>query len=147
MARGGEVALDFQDTFRARGYELLITPRVVTELRWLELYGNSAERKEAGLAFTNLRQWSVKPVDLSSLAQAIAWRFADALMRKRLIPEGELGDARVLGETAVAGVPVLVTFDKHLLGVDDDELCLAADEADLPRVSIVHPGRLLRAIR
>ncbi len=147
MARGGDVALEFQETFSTRGYELLITPRVVAELRWLELYGNPTERDDAAVVFEKLRQWGVKPLDLSGTSQAIAWRFADALLRKRLIPEAELGDARVVGETAIADLPVLITFGKHLLDIDEDELYLALEEADLSRVSIVHPGRLLRAIR
>jgi hypothetical protein len=41
----------------------------------------------------------------------------------------------------------LGSFERHLLGLDAEALRLALDEADLPTVAIVHPGRLLSALR
>ena len=78
---------------------------------------------------------------------AIAARFAASLIRKQLLPEDQMGDARILSETALEGLPLLVTFDRHLPNVDEDELRLALDEADLLSVSVADPQRLLRAIR
>jgi hypothetical protein len=48
---------------------------------------------------------------------------------------------------ADAGIPLLVTSDKHLLDIDEDALLLACNEADLPPVRPVHPKGLLRALR
>lgn len=147
MAAEREVALEFHETFQAMGYELVIAPRVVAELRWLEIHGSMPESQLAALALSKLSDGNIKPFDLSGVSLTVARQFAETLIRKQLLPDSELGDGRILGETAVAGVSVLVTFDKHLLDLDDNELRLALDEADLTMVNIAHPGRLLRALR
>ncbi len=147
LADGGEVAADFRETFRAHGYILAVTPWAVAELHLIEADAERNEAKLAARALDKLRTWGIKPFDLPEVSRAIARQFAQEAIRKRLLPPEELSDGRILAETAVAAIPVLVTFDKHLLDIDDDELRLALNEADLPTIAIVHPGRLLRALR
>jgi len=147
IADAADVALDFLEVFRARGYELLIAPRVVAELRWLERYGAPSEKRLCSVVFSKMRDWSIKPFDLSEIARSIAVRFAESLILRALLPERELGDARILAETAVAGIAVLTTFDRHLLDIEEDALRLALEDADLTVVVVAHPKRLLRAIR
>jgi hypothetical protein len=47
----------------------------------------------------------------------------------------------------MAGIPLLVTSDRHWLNLDEDALLLAFNEADLSPVHPVHPKRLLRVLR
>jgi hypothetical protein len=53
----------------------------------------------------------------------------------------------ILAETSFAGIPLLVTSDKHLLNIEGETLVLAFSEAELIPVHPVHPKRLLRALR
>ena len=88
----------------------------------------------------------VKPCrDPSQLA--IAMRFASRLMAASLIPETEQNDGKVLAQTSLARIPLLVTSDKHLLDVDEEALLLAFNDADLLPVHPSHPKRLVRALR
>lgn len=147
MAAGGEVAHEFRETFQARGYTLTIPPRVVAEMSFLARHGEATEKRLSNIALERLQAWDIKSFDLSSVSKAVAKRFAERLLGNGLVPEAELNDARILAETAVAQIPVLATFDRHLLDVEGTELKLAFDDADLPTVSVAHPGRLRRALR
>ena len=69
------------------------------------------------------------------------------LFQQHLLPEDEFNDGLILAETSLAGIPMLVTSDKHLLDIDEDALRLAFNEADLLPVSPLHPKNLLRALR
>ncbi|MBM3836090.1 MAG: hypothetical protein FJ403_23065 [Verrucomicrobia bacterium] len=79
----------------------------------------------AGHAATQVEGWRITPFDLSPVDHAIAEQFARHLLIKELIPDDELNDALILAETSLAGIPVLVTSDQHLLGIDEDALMIA----------------------
>ena len=64
-----------------------------------------------------------------------------------LLPQDEWNDGRILAETSLVEIPLLVTSDEHLLDIDADQLLLAFQEANLLPVRAVHPKRLLRALR
>jgi hypothetical protein len=64
-----------------------------------------------------------------------------------LLPQEELNDALILAETSVAGIPLLVTSDQHLLDIEEESLVLLFNQADLLSVFPTHPRRLLRALR
>ena len=81
------------------------------------------------------------------LAGGYALRFPPTVLEELVTAELELNDALILAETAVATIPLLVTSDRHLLDVDEDELVLLCGEADLCPVRAAHPRRLLHAIR
>ncbi len=68
-------------------------------------------------------------------------------MNASLLPETERNDGKILAQTSLMGIPVLVTSDKHLLDIDEESLVLAFNEADLFPVHPAHPRRLLKAIR
>lgn len=126
---------------------MLLPPTARHELHSIFTEGASAaERELARRALVNVRRWSIQPFDLDSTADAIARRFAQDLLVRRLIPDEEFNDGLILAESSVAEVPLLVTSDKHLLDIDEDALLLALNEADLPAVRPVHPKRLLRAL-
>jgi predicted nucleic acid-binding protein len=147
FAAGWGVALEFKEQFQARGYQLSVVPRVVAELGWAAANGDSEERSVAAVALDNLEAWGIQVVELSSTDRAIANRFAEILLGNGLVASQELNDARILAETSLARIPVLVTSDGHLLGVDEPQLRLAFDDADLMVVTVAHPRGLLRAIR
>jgi len=73
--------------------------------------------------------------------------FRRAVDRCSLIPETEQNDGKILAQTSLAKIPLLVTSDRHLLDVDEDALLLAFNEADLLPVHPSHPKRLLKALR
>jgi hypothetical protein len=68
-------------------------------------------------------------------------------MDAALIPESEQNDGKILAQTSLARIPLLVTSDKHLLDVDEDPPLLAFNDADLLPVHPSHPKRLLKALR
>ena len=138
---------DFREAFQQRGYVLLLSPTVVVELEYLILYGNKPKQQLAETATRKIEAWGLTPFDLPEVHHAIAEQFARRLQEQRLVPEGEFHDGLILAETSLAGIPLLVTSDKHLLNIDEDALLLAFGAADLPPVRPVHPRRLLRALR
>ena len=63
-----------------------------------------------------------------------------------LLPEGEFNDGLILAETALAGIPVLVTSDADLLDIEEIPLRVQFEESDLPPVQICHPKLLLKVM-
>jgi hypothetical protein len=147
LAEGWDFAEDFREEFLARGYEFFVTPTAAGELNILSLFGGEPQKSFALQALRKLRGWKVQPCPVSDLNLALAERFSRQLVERRLIPEDEANDGRILGETSVSGIALLVTSDKHLLDIDEDALLLAFNDADLPPVRPAHPKRLLRAVR
>ena len=148
LAADRDFAHDFREIFQSKGYALVLPPTAAHELHVIFTDGDSAaERELARTALTQLKQWSIRPFDLDSAAEAICEQFVRGLIRQRLIPEDEFNDGLILAETSLAGIPMLVTSDKHLLDIDTDALRLAFNEADLLPVSPAHPKKLLRALR
>ena len=139
---------DFREIFQRKGYALVVPPTAAHELHLIYTHGDTAaERALARTALTHLLQWGIRPFDLDSTAEAICEQFVRRLLRRRLLPEDEFNDGLILAETSLAGIPLLVTSDKHLLNMDEDALLLAFNEADLSPVNPVHPKRLLRVLR
>ena len=58
-----------------------------------------------------------------------------------------IGPTVVLEMDSLEEIPLLVSSDKHLLGIDEDALSLAFHQAELPFVRVAHPRRLIRALR
>jgi hypothetical protein len=148
LADAQDFAHELREVFQRRGYRLCLPPTVRHELHTLYTDGTEERTRElARTALVTLRHWDIHPFDLDSTAEAIACRFTQDLLLRRLIPDNEFNDGLILSETSLAGIPLLVTSDKHLLDIDEDALVLAFQEADLPPVHPVHPKRLLRALR
>jgi hypothetical protein len=148
MAAGADFALEFKEVFQGKGYALRLPPTAMVEVYAIHVQADAPHKRElAGKALFKLREWRVVPYVLPPVQRAIAKCFASSLMLRRLIPEAEFNDGLILAETALEGIPLLVSSDKHLLDIDESDLALAFDEADLPLVMPVHPKRLLRAVR
>jgi hypothetical protein len=146
LADGLDVAHDFLETFRQRGYGFRTA---AIELRWKALNDRDPSiRGLANQALAQLRPWDVQPLpELSEIEYAIAEAFATRLRLSRLLPDEEFNDGLILAETSLAGIAGLVTSDHHLLDMDEMALRLSFQEADLAIAVPVHPRRLLKALR
>jgi len=147
LARDEDFAHEFREEFSARGYGFLVPPTVVAELTFFASIKDIPQQDSANIALEELALWRCQPFTLSSTQLAIANRFAARLIERSLIPENEANDGKILGQTSLAEIPLLVTSDKHLLDVDEEALLLAFGAADLIPVHPSHPKRLLRALR
>jgi hypothetical protein len=147
LAGEKDFAHDFKEQFFSRGYSLFVPPTVVAELAFFASLPDAPQNVIARGALEKMSGWKCQPFTLSSTHLTIAMRFASRLMEAALIPETEQNDGKILAQTSLAGIPLLVTSDKHLLNVDENALLLAFNEADLHLVHPVHPKNLLRALR
>jgi predicted nucleic acid-binding protein len=136
-------ALAFLSAYQSSG--LAVPPTVVQELTHLALDLSHPASKFAFEALSNMRQWDIFPYDLKSVGHGITELDAQTLTRKGLLPDEEFNDGLIIIETALACLPILVTSDKHLLGINQAQLIRELGELDLPPVNIVHPKVLLRA--
>jgi predicted nucleic acid-binding protein len=137
FARGQDFAHDFREEFQKRGYILRLSPTVLAELEYLILFGIEKNRRLAQVAAKKVESWFLTPFNLPEVHHAVAESFARRLRDRQLI----------LGETALAQIPLLVTSDKHLLDIEEDALLSTLKASDLPVVRAVHPKGLLRALR
>ena len=72
LAADKDFAHDFREIFQSKGYALVLPPTAVHELHVIFTDGDSAaERELARTALTHLKQWSIRPFDLDSAAEAI----------------------------------------------------------------------------
>ena len=147
LAEEKDFAHDFREEFAAHGYSFLAPPTVLAELEALSNSGHAPQCDFANLALEKLRDWKCAPFALSATKLAIAHRFAERLLDLRLIPEAERNDGKILAQTSLMQILMIVTSDAHLLNIDEDALLLALNEADLSPVHPVHPKRLLKALR
>jgi predicted nucleic acid-binding protein len=146
LAEEEDWAHTFQESFQARGYSFFAPPTVVQEIAHAAFEKSGKVSQSALKALRALRGWGVTPYDLKSVGHGISERVARKILGARLLPEPEFNDALILAETALAEIPLLVSADQHLHGIDSDALniCLAA--SDLPLVRVAHPKRLLDAL-
>ena len=142
LARELDAAHEMREVFQAAGYTLLAGPTVFEELGFAALHGKEADRVLAQRAVANAAGWGIKPFDLSDAERTIAERFAGRLLEYGLLPQDEFNDALILAETAVSGVPLLVTSDRHLLDVDADALLNPTALAAVTSFSMWRPPHL-----
>jgi predicted nucleic acid-binding protein len=147
LAGEKDFAHEFKEEFCNRGYSLLVPPTVVAELAYFASLKDAPQHEFANVALEKMSFWKCQPFTLSSTQLAIAIRFAARLIDSSLIPETEQNDGKILAQTSLAKIPLLVTSDKHLLDADEDALLLAFNDADLLPVHPSHPKRLLKALR
>jgi predicted nucleic acid-binding protein len=147
LAANKDFAHEFKEEFSSRGYSLLAPPTVVAELAFFASLEDAPQQELANVALGKMSLWKCQPFALSSIQLAIAIRFAARLIDSSLIPETEQNDGKILAQTSLAKIPLLVTSDKHLLDVDEDALLLSFNDADLLPVHPSHPKRLLKALR
>ena len=141
LGEGLPFAQRFLATYRNAG--LAVPPTAIQELVHIATTGHKA-CKHATTALTHMRRWGILPFDLIAVGHGITEVNAQKLMDSGILPDGELNDGLILVETALAGVPNLVTSDTHLLGINPARLAQKLTEFDLPPVAIFHPRHILR---
>lgn len=141
LGEGLPFAQRFLATFRNSG--LAVPPTVVQELVFIASSDHPA-KKHALTALVNVRRWNILPFDLIAVGHGITEVNARKLMDSGVLPEGEFNDGQIVVETSLAGVPTLITSDKHLLLINPAHLTQKLNEFHLAPVSIYHPRDFLR---
>src|SRR6266542_2642298 len=147
LAAGSNFAHTFKEVFQEKGYRLLAPPTVIQEATYAAKKKTGEEQKLALRSLQSLREWGISPFDLKSVGHGITEQFARKLIWKGILREGEFNDGLIVAETALASIPMLVTSDDDLVGMNKDLLAACFADSDLPTVSIVHPRPLLGALR
>jgi len=145
LAEKKDFALTFLEVAREKGYTLHLPPTVIQELTFAAFHKQGREKELALIALQNIRAWGIVPFDLIAVGHGITELFARRLYELNLLPEEELNDGLILAETALAGIPLLVSSDKHLLDIEADELSRACRDRHISEVRVAHPKKLLKA--
>jgi hypothetical protein len=151
LAAGLVFAHVFCEDLRVRGYTLVLPPTAAEEI-WL-MHRNPLHpgRQLAAKALREMPRRGIGLLELKAhlqpVAKSIGRGFAQRLIRANLLPPDEINDAMILAETALAEIPVLVTRDQHLLDIEEVDLLVCLQSADLPPVKPAHPRSLWRALR
>ena len=144
LAAGYQFAVDFKEEFQRRKYALQVVPGVMAELSALALKGNDEQRNRASIALDHLLGWDITPIILTDVEKTYRKNFMSIVAERRILPANEVNDARILADTGIAQVPLLVTSDTHILDADPLALSLAFEDAGLCAVKAAHPSRLAK---
>ena len=125
LAEERDFAHEFKEEFQGRGYTLAVTPTALAELDVLALGGGPDQRHFADIALEKLISWGCQPFALSSTCLAIAAQFGPRFLELRLLPDTEVNDGKILAQTSLMAIPLLVTSDRHLLDIEEEALLLA----------------------
>lgn len=143
LAAGVEAAWTLVEVSKERNWGLAIPPTVVQELAFISQNFSHPANRLAIKALSELRSWGIEPFNLISAGHGITEQFSRSLRDKGLLPDGEDNDGLILAETSLAEFPVLVTRDRHLLGIDVVLLQSAFRDASMENVTVITPRRLL----
>lgn len=145
LAEEDRFTQDFRRFFQGHGFELFLPPTVSAELAFSVQLSDERKRSLARKALSGIVKWGLIPCQMKPIWEDIAVRFSERLREKGLLPPEEKHDGEILAETALMGIPVLVTRDSDLLGIDETSRVVAFQEADLVPVQPVHPRPFLQA--
>jgi predicted nucleic acid-binding protein len=146
-AAGESFAQSFVDGFQARGFDLRIPPTVQAELGFLAFSCSGEKKRLATVALQSMIAWKITPILLSDVEEDYRTNFVTFAHDRGVIPAREEHDALILAEVSIAKFNALVTSDATLLEADRTELKRAFRDAGLDPVEIVHPAKLLKALR
>ena len=153
LAAKSDFAHTFREVFQELGYSLLVPPTVVQELSFMGFARkpqNAQQKVEQDLATIALKcllSWKISPFNLVPTGHALTEQFVKKLQHLGHLPDDEFNDGLILAETSLAQIPVLVTNDSHLAGIDPTQLRLCFETADLRPVVVARPGEMLKAVR
>ena len=126
---------------------MLLPPTAAAELYFALEHGDAREERLARLAISSLTIWDVRAAALTTTQIRAAYVFAARIRNAGLLPRAEINDSCIIGETAVLGIPLIVSADHHLLDIDFEKLRTLCVDAGLNPVFPVSPRGLLRSIR
>lgn len=145
IAARRDFAVGFKDAFQARGYGLYFAPTVAAELNNLSEKGDDQERDRAGKALDSLILWDIAPMILTDVEKKYRANFMTFVEDRSILPAGERNDARILAETAIAQIPMLITSDRGILEADGVALAMAFEDAGLHQVRFASPRALWKS--
>jgi len=147
LAAEKDFALKLLKALHGQGYSFLLPPTALTELTLIAKTFSHPSNQLAVSGLKSLKHWDIAPCDLIPVGHGITDLFARKLITRGLLPEDEFNDGLILAETSLMGLNVLLTSDTHLTALDETTLKLVFKERDLHPVSVVHPQRLVKALK
>ena len=147
LAAGEGFAKSFVEKYQARGYDLRVPPTVLIELAYFATRGEGEKQRLAEIALKAMRGWRITPIVMSDMERRQRENFVTYVQDRRLLPPKEEHDALILAEVSVSDFNALVTSDRPLLESDHDGMAIAFNDAGLSPVAIVHPARMVKALR
>ena len=147
LAEGRDYAVDFRELYQRKNYALFISPTVAAEVFFALDHGDDREKQLASISLSKLSEWDIEVGSLTARQIEIAHVLAAKIRNAGLLPHAEINDSRVLGETAVLGIPLVVSSNHHLLNIDDATLRTLCIDLALPPVFTASPRALVRALR
>jgi len=125
--------------------QFVMPPTVAHELAREATQAETAKLRARGRrAFREARRRDIRPVDLIAVRHGIAEQVSRRLREAGLLPEEEVNDGLILGETALLHCAILLTTDSHLRGIPHERLTLELQALDLPAPIVATPRELVR---
>ena len=128
---------------RLRQHGIAAPPAVIGELFHIASEMSHPANAHAIEALSKIQRWGIETYSLISVGPEIVEINAHKLLGAGLLPEGEVHDAVIIIETALRYIPILITSDIHLLGINPAKLSSMLDDFDLIPVTISHPMAML----
>lgn len=147
LAAGLDAAHTLREVLQERGGTLEVPPTVFQELAFAVRRGTGEEAELALVALQRMQVWQIVPFNLVPVGHGITEEFCQKLIRKGYLPADEENDGLLLAETALAGIPVLISRDGHLLDIDAQILVSELQASDLSIVHVVHPRTILTSLK
>ena len=147
LGRDSDAVLDALATIRRRlpSARVVIPPTPRQELLHIARYADTVMERNAALCGVRAaRRWGVVPVNLMPVGHGIAFRIAERLRERDLLPAEEVNDSLLVAEASLLEARLLLTSDEHLRGMDFPRLCLAMGEFDLTAPVIATPAEVVR---
>ena len=146
LAEGKPFARNFFGVVRDCFCPLFLSPTAFIELELL------AEGHEPGTPFAKkaipmLQKWGVTLFNIKPIQHGYAAEFSRELIRSGFLPDGEFNDGLILAETACMEIPILVTSDDHLLGIEPKALLEKFKERSLHPALPIAPWKIARSVR
>lgn len=142
-----EKVIDALSTIHARvkDSEIIVPPTVIQELFHVSKTSpNPYRRKLANTVLEKMLEWGFQPLNLVPVSHGIVEIIAHKISEKRLLPATEKNDSLILAESSLIGASVLLTSDKHLLGIDQDKLKFFLTSQDVTTPIIVSPFHIVK---
>ena len=147
LAAGESFAKSFVEKYQARGYDLRVPPTVLIELAYFATRGDGEKQRLAEIALKAMRGWRIAPILMSDIERQHRENFVTYVQDRGLLPPREEHDALILAEVSVSDFNALVTSDGPLLEADRVGMASAFTDAGLSPFAIVHPARMVKALR
>lgn len=147
LAADLDAAQTLREVLQERGATLEVPPTVFQELAFAARRGTGEEAELALVALQRMQSWQIIPFSLVPVGHGIAEEFCQKIIRKGYLPAAEENDGLILAEAALAGIPVLISRDGHLLGIDAQILVSELQASDLSIVHVVHPRTILTSLK